>query len=205
MYVFVAVSILFLSVIVFGYREYHKKSTPTQLAENYIPQPKESDWVKYQATCDNLKDSITLYYPQGWQYKEFPNVTDMVHAGTKYECQVLFGYGGRPESYQSPTPGVKTIIRVSTWVDKESLEDYSNTLLRQSYSYVENPTEEKINNTVFTRMVIKDAGGSIYITKKNDRFFAIQLPSKKNEDKVDVGENIETINKEFINRIRLIQ
>lgn len=204
LYVIVTVGVLFVSLLSLGYTEYQKKSTSEELTQNYIPFPKDTDWVVYQPTCDNLKQFINISYPQGWQFKEFPNVTNRMHAGTKYECQVLFGYGGRPTSYQAPTPGVKTIIRVSTWVDTESLEDYTNTLLRQSYAYVENASEETINNTQFTRMMIKDNGGYIYITKKNDRFFAIQLPSRKNEDKIDVGQNIEAINKEFMNKLSLL-
>jgi len=234
--IFLVVIILFLmffSGVVgffFGKREncqseYKKesKNIPTPLIKTEskdesfsLKIPEEEDWIQYQANCDNLADNIVIYYPKGWFPKEFPNVTDSYHEGSEYECQVIFGYGAQPESYQNKSEGVVTEIRVATWVDKtKTLEQLAQERLNMPYSSVKSVSEITLNGQLYVKEMLGDEDYWL-LTKKGDRFFEIHLPDKHTfvystgtgEESVTsnliLDKSREVIIEEFIKRIKIL-
>lgn len=193
--------------------------TPTiKYIQLSLPIPKPQDWIRYQATCEPLKNHIDIYYPVGWFPKEFPYVRSG-GAPDPSECEVLFGYPVQPASPQSHADGELAEFRISTWIDRSrNAKQYVEEDIQTWAKYLKkSPTpiigEITINNKVFVTEAFGENdpyGNPRYITDINHRLFDIrlvsknQLPSYNNSDGIGIFDSSRNIiNSEFLNRLRI--
>lgn len=166
--------------------------------------PQENDWIKYNPQCKPLKDNIEIYYPKDWIPNEF-RVSDS-DIDTSTSCQVIFGYKYKPGSYQNGDLEEVARMHVATWPDDSTLT--AQEWVEQNFNPDETTGTIVINGVKFATKT--DGDNLWFMTKKDNRFFEIQLISKtcsgncyiQNRGIFDTSKDI--INNGFTQRLKII-